>query len=273
MQQTLEPNWWQSARFGGVIRYHWKSLGRTVAWVLLILLVSQVLSFLTPLVFDTDYTYTGAYADLGITMVVALICAVVAAHRSTRFLLRFGTSRLSVWLGNQLSLWGGMIAFLIGTLLLSILMGGLTMAMANTMPNRYVFQEFFGGLKGSEMFAQSLQSALASLPSYILYVVEWTSLFYLFGCCLRRNRGLTIFVIVGVPMLLMILTLIPAVRQAAQVVQNADEQQMMILGVQWMKYAADALKFIRNEWQTIQFIAAAVSLPLSYLCMRETPQP
>ena len=79
--------------------------------------------------------------------------------------------------------------------------------------------------------------------------------------------------IVGVPMLLMILTLIPAVRQAAQVVENANDRQMMLLGIQWMKYLADFIHFVEHEWPTIQLLAALASLPLSYLCMRNTPQP
>ena len=39
MQQTLEVGFWQRARFGGVLRYHTKALGRRVLLVLLILLL------------------------------------------------------------------------------------------------------------------------------------------------------------------------------------------------------------------------------------------
>ncbi len=273
MQRTLDIGWWRSARFGGVLRYHEKAIGRIVIWALLILLASQAIAFVAPLVFDATYTYGGAYVDLGATLVVALIAAVATAHKGTRFLLRFGTSRVSVWLGNVAGLLIGMTALLLGTLLLNILMGGLTLAMANTMPRRYVFEQYFGELSGSELFGNSLLTALRTLPRYILYTMEWTALFYLFACCLRRNRGLTILIVVGVPLMLMILTLIPAVRQAAQIVEDGDERQMMLLGVQWMKYLADAARFIQREWQTIQLSAALISLPLSYLCMRDTPQP
>jgi hypothetical protein len=261
MQRTLDIGWWRSARFGGVLRYHVKSTGRIVNWALLILLASQLIA------------YGGVYADLSSTLVVALVAAVVAAHRGTRFLLRFGTSRVSVWLGNVIGLLAGMTALLLGTVLLSVLMGGLTLAMANTLPRKYVFEQYLGGQASSKLSGNLLLTALRTLPRYILYTMEWTALFYLFACCLRRNRGLTILIVVGVPLMLMILTLIPAVRQAAQVVEGGDERQMMLLGVQWMKYLADAAQFIRREWQTIQLTAALVSLPLSYLCMRDTPQP
>ena len=273
MQQTLNAGWAQSARLNGVFRYHWKVLGKTVAWVLLILLASQILSLLMPLVFDIHFTYTGVYADLSITLIAALVCAIVAAQKSTRFLLRFGTSRLSVWMGNLLALFAGMTAVLIGTMLISILAGGVTLALANAMPRKYVFVQFFVELKGSALFSQSLTDAVRTLPSYILYTVEWCCLFYLLGCCLRRNRALTLTILIGVPMLLTILMLFPAVRQAAEVVRKADENQMLILGVQWTKVLVDIAHFVQNEWQTIQLGAAVVSLPLSYLCMRNTPQP
>ena len=273
MQQTLKQTWRQSARFGGVLRYHWKALSKGVGLVMLILLASQALSFLLPLVLDMSYPYTGVYADLAVTLVVALISACVTAGKSTRFLLRFGTSRFSVWLGNLIGLFAGMVALLLGTMLLSMLMGALTLMMANVMPRKYIFQRYFGELEGAKLFGASLTEALRTLPAYILYTLEWTCLFYLLGCCLRRNRGATIFVIVGVPMLLMILTLIPAVRQAAQVVENANDRQMMLLGIQWMKYLADFVHFVEHEWPTIQLLGALASLPLSYLCMRNTPQP
>jgi hypothetical protein len=256
-----------------VLRYHEKAIGRIVIWALLILLASQAIAFVARWC-STRPTYGGAYVDLGATLVVGADRRPWPRRtKGTRFLLRFGTSRVSVWLGNVAGLLIGMTALLLGTLLLNILMGGLTLAMANTMPRRYVFEQYFGELSGSELFGNSLLTALRTLPRYILYTMEWTALFYLFACCLRRNRGLTILIVVGVPLMLMILTLIPAVRQAAQIVEDGDERQMMLLGVQWMKYLADAARFIQREWQTIQLSAALISLPLSYLCMRDTPQP
>ena len=48
MQQTLNRSWWQSARFGGVLRYHSRALGKTVGLVLLILLAAQIISLVFP---------------------------------------------------------------------------------------------------------------------------------------------------------------------------------------------------------------------------------
>ena len=273
MQQTLDRSWWQSARFGGVLRYHWKALGKTIGVILLVLFASQLISLIFPMVTDNPYPYSGVYADLSITMIVALVCSCVAAGKSTRFLLRFGTSRLSVWLGNLIGLFAGMVAFLLGTLVLSVLLGGAVLGLTSALPDMFKVKTLFGDTQAVALFKNTLSVAIRDLPTYILYTLEWTCLFYLLGTCLRRNRAITLTVILGVPMLLLMLTLIPAVRQAADVVQNANDSQMMLLGVQWMKYLVDFANFVEHEWPTIQLVAALGSLPLSYLCMWDTAQP
>ncbi len=273
MQQTLDIGWGKRARLDGALRYHWKTLSRAVGWALLIILAAQAMALLAPMVIRVNFTYTGVTADLGLTMMLALLCGITVSHRSTRFLLRFGTSRLSVWLGNLIALMAGMTAFLLGTLLISMLTGALTLAISGSMPGRYAFQETFGGLRGSALYARSLRAGLEGLPSTILYTLEWSCLFYALGCCLRRNRVLTISVVVGIPLLMFILMLVPAVQEAVRAVDAADKGQLMILGVQWLKVITDIMKFIAKEWQTIQLVAAVASLPVSYLLMRSTPQP
>ena len=45
------------------------------------------------------------------------------------------------------------------------------------------------------------------------------------------------------------------------------------MGLQWMQWLTSAARFAVEQWPWIQLGAAIVSLPLSYLCMRGTPQP
>ena len=273
MQQTREASWMKRSSLDGVLRYQWKVLGTTVLWVLLVMLAAQLVSFLLPLVTDIQYQNTGVYVDIGSAMFVSLICSCIAAGKTSRFLLRFGTPRFSVWLGNLLGLFAGLIAFLIGSLLLSMLMGGLTLLMSNQMPRRYVFETYFSAINGTELFGSSIVGALQTLPRYILYTLEWTCMYYLLGCCFRRNKWATLFVVIGIPMILTILMLIPAVQNAVQVVENGTQGDMMVMGAQWMTKLIDIAKFVREQWPTIQLLAALVSLPLSYLCMRGTQQP
>lgn len=273
MQQTLDRSWWQNARMPGIFRYHWKALGKVVLWVWAILLASQLVALIFPLLTRTSYPYSGTAADIGTTLFLSLVCSLFTANKSTRFFLRFGTPRFSVWLGNLLSLFIGMIVFLVGTLLMNTLVSLLVVSLGQSMPDKFHSIYYYAQNDIAGLFQQTLSASLASLPKYILYTVEWTCLFYLLACCMRRNRVLTLVVIIGVPTLLMILTLIPAVRQAVSAFESSNEQQMTLLGVQWMIYLRDFATFVEREWPTIQLIAAGVSLPLSYLCMRNTAQP
>ena len=273
MQQTLDVGFWQRARLNGVLRYHTRVLGKRVLLVLLGLLLVQAASVALPLLTGNPYPYMGVYADLSLVMVVALVTANMTANKSTRFLLRFGTSRFSVWLGNLIGLWCGMAGLLLGTLAINTLIGGLVLLLSNTLPEAFAVKTVFQEANVTALFRQSLGDAVRTLPEHFLYTLEWTAIFYLLGCCMRRNRWLTLGILVGVPMVLMLLTLLPAVRQAVDVLENANDQQRLLLGVQWMKVLMDVVNFVQNQWPLIQLGTAVVSLPLSYLCMRSTPQP
>ena len=48
---------------------------------------------------------------------------------------------------------------------------------------------------------------------------------------------------------------------------------MMLLGLQWLQWLQDFLRFIDEHWDTIQMTAGIAGLPLSYLVMRGTKQP
>ena len=273
MQQTAERSWWQSARLGGVLRYHYKGLARSLGFVLLWIAVITALTVALTGLTGQGYPYMGVYLDLGTTLTIALVVALVVAGKSTRFLLRFGTSRFSVWLGNLLALWAGMVATLLCLLVLQILLGLLVLWLRDALAPGVFSVDVVGGEDGWVVFQQTLNDSLRQLPRYALYVVEWSALFYLLGCCLRRNRGLTLGLVIGLPMLALLLTLLPAVREAAYVVEAGQQSEMMKLGLQWMKFFVDAGNFIRHEWKSIQLGLALTSLPLSYLCMRGTPQP
>ena len=67
--------------------------------------------------------------------------------------------------------------------------------------------------------------------------------------------------------------LVPAVRQAVTVIENANESQMALLGLQWLAWFSRAAQWIETNWQWVQLGGAAVALPLSWLVARSTPQP
>lgn len=273
MQATLEPRYLASARFGGVLRYHYKRLVGSIGLLLLLVLGVQLLSLAYPLITGRPYPYSGVYADQSITLTATLVFACIVAGSGTRFLLRFGTSRFSVWLGNVLGLSAAMLALLLGTLAVSTLTGGLVLLLLQVAPASFTVRQMFTVASVPAFFQSTLLDALRTLPAYALYTVEWTCLFYLFGCCLRRNRLLTLGVIIGLPLLMMILLLIPDVRQAVYLAGTANEAELVTLGVKWLRVVMDIADFVQHQWRTLQLVGAVVSLPLSYLCMRGTQQP
>ena len=159
----------------------------------------------------------------------------------------------------------GMVGLLLATFLLNLAIGASLFPLSKLAPVQYAMT--------GDLFQTELSNGLEDLPRYLLYTLEWTSIFYLYACVLRRFRVLTISLSIGGPLLLVILMLIPAVREAVRVVGGNDQGQMVLLGLQWLQFLQDILRFVEKNWETIQLSAGLASLPLSYLVMRGTKQP
>jgi hypothetical protein len=258
-------DWFRQSRFAGVLRYHWKNIGRILTWGLFIVLTVQILSLLTPLLNGSRYMFDGIRGNFEIVVFAALIMGILTAGLSSRFLIRLGTPRTSVWLGNVLGLFLGLCALLLATFLLNMLLGALLFPLSNARPDLY-------GMSAS-LYQTSLTHGLKDLPTLLLYTLEWTSIFYLYGCMMRRFKALTISVSIAVPLMFTILMLIPTVREGLRVLNGDDQGQIMILGLQWLQWLQSFLRFIETNWESIQLTAGIVSLPLSYLVMRGTKQP
>lgn len=256
-----EASWAARARMKGALRYYGVTFGRMLALWLAILAGAQVLSLLWPMMGQGRYEYIGATFELGWSLIAALVYAQIAAGRGTRFVLRFGTPRLSAWMSAVVSLWASCLAFLLCAFVLDVLLGLLTGLLAQAMPGSY------------SVWDGAMKSLVNGLPSAVLYVLEWSCVFYLLCCCMRRNKALTLIVIIGVPAVLMMLTLVPAVNEAVRVVEQGSETEIMVYGLQWVGVLQRIWDFVTHQWQWIQLGAAVASLPLSYLCMRGTAQP
>ena len=269
-----QMGWAKRTRFLGAMRYHGVWLGRLVGWVLAVLLAGNALMIAAALAGVSDLNMGGVSASMSTAVALLMVCACLAAHSRTRFLLRFGTPRLSVWLSNLLALFLSAAVFLVGTLALNLAVGGAVLGLSSFMPDRFSLTSYASSLpSGAALLSASARSALERLPQQLLWLAEYTCLFYLLACCLRRRRGLTLAVIIGVPFVCFMLMLMPIVNQTVAAIESGSDAQVVAAGLQWMQWLVDALRFIRDQWQWIQLGAAVVAVPLSYLCMRGTPQP
>ena len=251
-----QAGWMRRSRFLGAMRYHRAWMGRLAGWCLLVLLAGNAITIVAALAGAGELNMEGVSADFSLTIALLLVCACLAAHSRTRFLLRFGTARFPVWLSNVVALFLGTAAFLLGTLLINLAVGGTVLALSGAMPDRFTLRE-----------------SLEQLPRQLMWLLEWTCLFYLLACCLRRRRGLTLAVVLGVPFVCFMLTLMPFIRETTAALESGTDGQIMAMGFEWMQWLARVARFVTEQWQWVQLGGAAVSLPLSYLCMRTTPQP
>lgn len=273
MQTTYkEKNWFVTSRFNGIMKYYGNQLGKTVLYVMIVLLVFSLLSFAMAFLPGNRMYIEGVGSEFAITLCVALVAACSAANKGTRFVLRFGTSRFSTWLANVLSLIVWMAILLIATLLLNAITTAGMLALERAMPQHFINYMAMGN-SGAGMYGSSLASAFGDLPRQLLWVAEWSCIFYLFGCCLRRNKKLTIAVLIGIPLLAIFSTFIPAVQQTLYEIGSMSEGEIMVEGLRIYRWISDAAIWIGKHWKWIQLGAAGISLPLSYLCMRGTSQP
>ena len=195
------------------------------------------------------------------------------AKSGSTFLCRFGTSRFTVWLSQLVSLILCMIGFLLGTLILSIANNYLILALSRHNGNFSILCGYDYAFLPETYLSATLRQSLESFPRSLLDVLEILCLMYLFACCLWRNKWVTLAVVILGPLLLWVMTLAPVFRQAIDLVQYGSESEMILQGLQWINWLQKAWNFFTDHWRLIQGLAALVSLPLSYLCVRSTPQP
>lgn len=263
---------WKRARLSGAFAYHSKWLGKLTLLVLLVIVLSQALSLGMAAAGIGDYQFNRIESNIGVVTGMMLVCACLAAGKRTQFLLRFGTPRWSVWLSNVVCLVVGMLAFLLLTLGVSALLGYVVLALENAgVPGMLVRSYYANGLSGAALLTDSLQNAFKNLPGQLAYVAQWTCLCYLFGCCLRRHRAITLAVVLGVPAALFMLLLMPTVGEALSALESSAALSPAMF--RFLLWVSDAVSFIDKQWPQIQLGLALASLPLSYLCMRGTPQP
>lgn len=271
MQQTLEhSSRYRQSRLKGALRYHLRKLGKILLWVLAGLLAAQLIGVLAALFGVGNFTSSGVAAEFGTAMLLLMVFAFMLAKGSTTFLLRFGTSRTSVWLSNLAALFVCGAAFMVGSLLLSLLMNYIVLALS---AGNSAFEVARSGLFGNELIVSSLMRTLGELPTRLLWLAEWSCLFYLLACCIRRNKAVTLTVCIVVPLLVWLTLLLPVVNQAVDLIESGTEGEILLTGMQWLQWLSNAAKFLARHWQWVQGLAALISLPLSWLCMRSTPQP
>ncbi len=273
MQTTLERSgWFKASRMGGCIRYYVR-IFTLILWIsILVLGVTSVIG-LAIMSGTGECTIEGPSANFAFAILLAFVYSIWATNGGARFLTRFGTPRTSVWLSTIASVALFMAILLLCTLLLNTLLSGAVLLLSNVNPEEFRVVEYGNdALTSSEVFSKGLSESLKALPMQLLWIVEWSCIFCFLGSCLRRNKWLTIGILVGAPMVLGITMLIPAVRETVAALR-ADQSQLFVVGIKWLGWISKVTEWITKNWQFVQGAAAIAALALSRIIMKNTPQP
>lgn len=276
MENRLAPlvenhNWFTLSRFGGCMRFHRVKKLKLAAGLALLMLVVQALELTMAYFGLTEYRLTAQMPDLPFALALVFCLAMRTAKQDTTFLLRFGTPRTSVWLSNVLSLFLCGVVYLLLSAVVNALTGAAAVALAPHCSDIFVASRY--QLSVGEYLLNLLTDMGEALPWYLLWLLEYTCIFYLLACCLRRWKAATIIVLVGVPALLFTLILLPTIQGVAEMLESGSEGELMVLFFRFMSWLEKVADFTVENWQWVQGAVAFVSLVLSYLVMRGTRQP
>lgn len=275
MQQTIDNrSWWQSARCPGLLRYHVRTTGRDILIVLAAYIGVSIVSLIFPFIFGQRYVSNGISGSDGWAGIVQLVMAITVAGSRTRFALRFGTPRLSVWLCNMISLFALVLGFQLATKLINILIALAVCGLSGAYPALFSFAAYYqDGLTGMALFNESLSELLKNIPMSALELLAWTGIFYLLGCCLRKHKLITLLIVIGIPALLMILMVVPAINQGVSAYQSGDQGVVMKMLLELYQLIVNVGRWVYDNYVLIEMLAGVACLPLSYLVMRTTKQP
>ncbi len=274
MENRLAPfvekkGWFRLSRFGGAMRYHFLRKRRLVLFLVVVMAAVLAIDLVMACFGSGNGRVMPVSADLSVALLLILCCSFPAAKHESTFLMRFGTPRTSVWLSNILSLFLSAAVFLVLSILINALGGAVGLLLAKAGKAILVADT----LNVGEYLLTGLQGAAAQLPMQLLWLAEYTAIFYFVACCLRRWRIPTILVLVGVPALLFTTLLVPVFNEVGAVLEGGGQNQLVALLLRFMTWLEKAAEFVAENWQTIQGVTAGIALVLGYWVMRGTKQP
>jgi len=232
MENRLAPlvenhNWFTLSRFGGCMRFHRVKKLKLAAGLALLMLVVQALELIMAYFGLTEYRLTAQMPDLPFALALVFCLAMRTAKQDTTFLLRFGTPRTSVWLSNVLSLFLCGVIYLLLSAVVNALTGAAAVALAPHCSAIHLADRY--QLPVGEYLLNLFTDMGGALPWNLLWLLEYTCIFYLLACCLRRWKAATIIVLVGVPALLFTLILLPTIQGVAEMLESGSEGELMVL--------------------------------------------
>lgn len=281
----------KASRMGGVIRYFSQKTLITCATLAICALIATLISY-GCILFSVSRGGT-AFAGPGMSFlfscngIVLIILCVYAVFSETRYLAIAPTPRYVIYIGI---LWK-IVLFAVLSSAVAALHTMLDVLIAQAMNNAGIariainvydfelYDEIASGgsiVHAATTFGEVAQMATRKALRSALSMIEWSGVWYLYICLLRRWKAATLLVTIGTPILLVMLLVMPMLTgwmDRIASMTEAEIMQAMPLLYDLARTAEKIFKFLVEKWPAVRAALGVGCYALAYPVMRSTPQP
>lgn len=281
----------KASRLGGVIRYFSQKTLISCATLAICALIATLISY--AFVLFSVSRGSAVFASTGMSFlfscngVVMIVLCVYAAFSETRYLAIAPTPRYVIYIGI---LWKIVLFAVISsavaalhTMLDVLIAQGMNNAgIADIAINVYDFELYdeiaSGGsiVHAATSFGEVAQMATRKALRSALSMIEWSGVWYLYICLLRRWKVPTLLVTIGTPILLVMLLVMPMLTgwmDRIASMSEAEIMQAMPLLYDLARTAEKVITFLVEKWPAVRAVIGVGCYALAYPVMRSTPQP
>lgn len=281
----------KASRLGGVIRYFSQKTLITCATLAICALIATLISY--AFILFSVSRGSAVFASPGMSFlfscngVVMIVLCVYAAFSETRYLAIAPTPRYVIYIGI---LWKIVLFAVISsaaaalhTMLDVLIAQGMNNAgIADIAINVYDFELYdeiaSGGsiVHAATSFGEVAQMATRKALRSALSMIEWSGVWYLYICLLRRWKAPTLLVTIGTPILLVMLLVMPMLTgwmDRIASMSEAEIMQAMPLLYDLARTAEKVITFLVEKWPAVRAVIGVGCYALAYPVMRSTPQP
>lgn len=281
----------KASRLGGVLRYFSQKTLLTCATLAACALIATLISY-GYILFAVSRGST-VFASPGMSFlfscngIVLIILCAYAVFSETRYLAIAPTPRYVIYIGI---LWKIVLFAVISsavaalhTMLDVLIAQGMNNAgIANIAINVYDFELYdeitSGGsiVHAATTFGEVAQMAVRKALRSALSMIEWSGVWYLYICLLRRWKAATLLVTIGTPILMVMLLVMPMLTgwmDRIASMSEAEIMQAMPLLYDLARTAEKVITFLVEKWPAVRAAIGVGCYALAYPVMRSTPQP
>ncbi|GHU73983.1 hypothetical protein AGMMS49992_14190 [Clostridia bacterium] len=257
--------------FAGILHYEHRSNRRGVMLLTIMMIVILLGMFVIPAILPQSTLEYNGISDSGVFAIFVFFTMMRASRKDTVFLISRPIARRNVWLG----LMANLVLLTLGLAILrtafALISYYAAIALTDIRPDIYQFAAE-RGYSAWETFTPS-----ATLPTIWRGITDFISagLFgYCYGCLLQRWKGWTIGLSIGLPVLGFVVFVLPVIYAFINDFNSVVEYGQAVLITspnmlgKWIETVQAIVNWVQKYFDLLFWIAAAATIPISYLTMR-----